>query len=731
MTRRTPLLTSLLLTSLLLTSTALAQSQSPVTFSVTHPSPQTVQAQDEAGKWVPLGTLDAAKHTWAGRGAALMVDQFGAKGDFVNDDGLAIQAALQAARPGATTVWLSPHPYWNKTQALVVPPGVKLSCMGTLIKNSPTSDYTAMPCTIYQTIAATGPLVYYGEVSNVGVLNDIVHFLPQTTRAQMQAYVAAFAGVGLQAGLADTGSSGSQSILQNVMVGGFATCNRINGAYQAQMRQALGDCANGLDIAGSFDNNFLSDVEYWEFLTTHKTFGTAAWNVSALADNGSGSWRLTIASSADPPQTGEKLWYYPGLGTLTAYPGGSGAQGLWTVTAVDATHVDLQGSVTAPATTGTTVSGRGYIAVASTADLAPGMNVSGAGIPAGAKIAAVWRTRPAISLDQGHLATASASGVALSFTNDPYSGSGGQLRYEVNFRSGTGFAVGHADGTSCSGCFAFGYGVGFNFRGGSFNSFTNANVDGLVQTLANKNFVQIGVEFTGDANASYFQTAALTSAGVHILNNVGTTGAGGGNEVVVRYPPESTMASTYLENAAGGLTLRGLSVSYGGAFLLDNLATPTPMLFGVNTPNAMIYSNGGAPNFIGAGNSFGGLIDQRAPLSHSAHEFFAANTGGANYNYYDPSGALDSKWWRTRGAAAIWCLSTVNDAQDTAVNVFCAGRSGLSLTNFVLAGDTNVGGVLAATSFKVGATPGFSGTKTAGSCVLTISGGIVTNVTGC
>jgi hypothetical protein len=34
-------------------------------------------------------------------------------------------------------------------------------------------------------------------------------------------------------------------------------------------------------------------------------------------------------------------------------------------------------------------------------------------------------------------------------------------------------------------------------------------------------------------------------------------------------------------------------------------------------------------------------------------------------------------------------------------------------------------------SFSVGGTAGYSGTKTAGSCVLTISGGIITAVSGC
>ncbi len=681
---------------------ALAQARQPAQITTTPTTPQTFDILDRTGAWMTFGrTADTG---WMGLGAALTVDQFGARGDFVYDDGPLIQKALNAARPGAT-VWLSPHPYWNKTQALVVPPGVSLQCMGAFNKFSPTSDYSAMPCTIYQK-SGVAPLIYYGEIRNIGVLNDIAHFLPQATRAQMQAYVAAYAGVGVQAGLADTGASGSQAIAQNVMIGGFATCNKVNGAYQAQLRQVLGDCTNGLDLAGSFDNNFLSDIEYWQFLTTHKTFGTTSWSVSAVADNGAGSWRLTIAPSADPPQTGEKLWFFPGSGGAFTYPGASGAQGQWAVTGVDATHVDLQGSVTAPTTTGTTTAGRGYVAVASTDDLAPGMNVSGPGIPAGAKIAAVWRTRPAISLDQGHLATASASGVTLTFTNDPYAGSGGTLFYDPNYRAGMGFAVGHADGSSCSGCFAYGYLVGFNFRGGSFNNFTNSNVDGIAQAMANKNAVPIGVEFTNGANATYFQTSSLTSAGVHVLNDAGVTGAGGSNQVSIQYPTGSSQNATFLEHSTGGLAFADMSVSYGGAFLLDN-SNPAlaPISFmNVRVPNAALYSNAAAPVFTGAGNVFGGLLDQRVPTSHSAKEFFAAQSGGANYNYYDPAGAIDSKRWRTRAGASIWCVSAVNDAQDAAANALCIGRSGMGIVNASLSAALVVSNTITTAGYTINGT---------------------------
>ena len=690
----------LVLLAFFLASAAQAQAPSPAQMGITSTTtPEVLQTLDSSKTWVPVGGIDPTTHTWKGRGAAIEVDQFGAKGDFINDDGPAIQAALNAA-PSGSTVMLGPHPYWNKTQAIVVPVGVRLTCAAAFNKrrlNPP--GYGAMPCTIYEnagTSASPGPASFkvYGAATDIGILHDAVHAYPTTTmtRIALENLISAFYGTGILVGDNDGGFTGTSAITQNVLVGGFGTCIKQNGAAQVQIRQILGDCTNGYDLDGSFDNNFLSDVEFWEFLTTSMSTGTVLWNITGMADNGSGQWRLTIASSADPPQTGEQLWVFPGQGTISGGtvatpPGGSGSQGLWTVTAVDATHVDLQGSATTVSTTGNTSNGRTYIAVASTANLAPGMTVIGAGIPAGATIGAVWRSRPAINLDQKHNATATASGVALSFANVPYSGSGGSLRYEKNMRSGTGFAIGHADGTTCSGCFAFGYLFGFNFRGGSFSSFTNSNVDGPTTMAANKNITPIGLQFTGDTSGVLFQTNALTTTSVHILNN--TSGAGPGAQNVVQQSSAggaSFYNGTFLENAAGGIQLSGPSVTYGGAFLLDVTNPVVPVFIGVNTPIAFLYSNGNQPLFYGAGNLFGGNLDQQVPASHKAQTFYAAGSNGVSYNLYDAAQPLDQKYWRlqTGGGASSLCAQGVDDAVTTAGSGWCIHRSGVTMLDVTM-----------------------------------------------
>jgi hypothetical protein len=51
--------------------------------------------------------------------------------------------------------------------------------------------------------------------------------------------------------------------------------------------------------------------------------------------------------------------------------------------------------------------------------------------------------------------------------------------------------------------------------------------------------------------------------------------------------------------------------------------------------------------------------------------------------------------------------------------------------NIYSSGNIGAAGTLNVAAYKVGGTNGFTGTKTAGSCVFTINGGIITNVTGC
>ena len=652
---------------------AQAQQRQPANVStLPQSSPQEFDLLDKTGAWLPF--FPGAKDVF--------VRNYGPHNDWIGDDGPAIAAALNAASAaGGGTVYLDQVSYWNQTQALIVPKGVHLRCVGAFVKRDLLNDYTARPCTIYQKAGTS--LRVDGALTGAGLLGDWVHFQPVAgmTRQQWITFTAGWVGTGVQIGDA-TGAneSGSQAVLQNVQIGGFNQCVVQNGADQAQMRQILGDCTNGLDINNSFDNNALSDIEFWGFLSTHAAnFSQINWTVTNIADNGSGLWRVTYTTGTAPAlATGEKVWMFPGFGQVDGTgPGAAGAAGLWTVTAIDATHIDLQGSVVAPSTTGNTTLDNTYVAVASTADLQIGMNVSGAGIPAGAKIGAVWRSRNAINLDQAHRATATATGVALTFTNDPWTGDGqARLNWNANDRFGTAFAIGRADGTVCSGCYDFGYQVGYNFRDAIFTNFSNSAHDGNVYNTANKNYTPIGIEFTGIAYGNTVQMSALSTAGVHILD---TATGSPSNSVQLSSINMLGNNSTVLENPQANLTLFGGNAARGGVILIGSGANTT--LVGNNYPYVFLYGQTAQPFFIGSGNLFAGQADFKAPTQALSNRFTSAGPAIAIYDFYNGNAALNEKFWRWNYQFPNFCLQAANDAYTVPISAFCAHRTATTVND--------------------------------------------------
>lgn len=89
---------------------------------------------------------------------------------------------------------------------------------------------------------------------------------------------------------------------------------------------------------GAYVNN--SDTGYQTWLAGNLPCAVTGGAISAAANNGSGAVRLTVGSSANI-QTGQ-VWQVYGTGLY---------DGTWTVTNVDATHVDLQSSTFTSAVT--------------------------------------------------------------------------------------------------------------------------------------------------------------------------------------------------------------------------------------------------------------------------------------------------------------------------------------------------------------------------------------------
>jgi|WetSurMetagenome_2_1015567.scaffolds.fasta_scaffold00850_16 hypothetical protein len=660
-----------------------------------------------------------------GRKGVFFVDDYTTYADFVHDDKPAFTAAIAAAvANGGGTVYISPKTYWSNTGTINVPKTVSLRCStysGKLVPSTLDTSYdsAAVPCSVYFTmtpgsIAFTGN----GEISDINIFNDIVHFIGVgTTRANMRAFITSFTGTGVKIGDGTSSRVGQDAILRNVMMGGFDQCITVDRAQQVVIQDILGDCTSGLNVIQAFDDNRGRNIEFWPFLIANKTHRNDAWVISALADNGVGLWRATLATPSDVA-TGEQLWIDTGTG-------GEGATGLWTVTAIDATHVDLQGSASAPATTGNPTINSNYIAVASTANLQPGMNISGVGIPAGATVAAVWRTRNAISIDQNHMVTASGTGVALTFSSNAYT-TGSSLTYDGTYRTGTGFALGQADGMTCEGCFAYGHLIGFNFNHAVGLSLTNTQYDAFSH-IANQNAVPIGIEFTGTTTYGNYVSGSLnTSGGVHVLSNCTNT-AGSYNNIVDGFRPGGGQnISTVAEIASGGLTMSKF-IDGGSHRILVSAVAQTPVFTGNALANTTLYGTTTAPSWNGS-NLFSGNDDQLYPLTVGARHVVAALPTQPLFQLVSGLSPADQKLWEITSTSTTgsFFLRTSTDAGVAGSNAMVFARgTGTAITSAQI---NTAAGVQA---FKCDATQHCqSGNATAptiasGACGATTNGAVV------
>lgn len=141
------------------------------------------------------------------------------------------------------------------------------------------------------------------------------------------------------AGYAGTGVyfNGSATVDQ-VAVLGFNYCiDGGNGAYHWHIKDVTGDCNTVLYNRDSGDWNFGTNVLAKGIIGANSGTGPITTNVTGAANNGSGAIRLTVASTTGFA-TGNSSVIVQNVGGVPA------ADNRWTITVVDGTHMDLQGS---------------------------------------------------------------------------------------------------------------------------------------------------------------------------------------------------------------------------------------------------------------------------------------------------------------------------------------------------------------------------------------------------
>jgi hypothetical protein len=258
---------------------------------------------------------------------AFPVARYGAVGDGATDDRAAIQNALNArAAAGGGTVLLGPHRYYVGSD-LSVPTNVTLEANYWAGGERSGTDYSTTPYTIV--LASTARLL---TGWNAAIRNLVIQrqglTRPSGARASLDA-VRAFAGTAVKV-------NGSEALLENLFIIGFNLAIDNSGFERAKIRNIEADCTNGILIDNNHDVSHLYNLHFFPFVTVHQSgLNNPSHAISAVADNGAGLIRITLATH--PYATGDRVNVL-GVGGVTA------ALGRWTITVINSTTIDLQGS---------------------------------------------------------------------------------------------------------------------------------------------------------------------------------------------------------------------------------------------------------------------------------------------------------------------------------------------------------------------------------------------------
>lgn len=523
--------------------------------SVTHTvGPGSVQ-------FTPLGTGAVPEPFSTTLARIVEVDQYGAPTN--GTDATAAFTNAQAALPGGKGTLLLGSSCYTFTQNLDVNTGVEIQGAAWPGLARANSDFTTVPtCLIHD--AAHAILLH----SNSKLRRVVVKQTGLTTPATIRA------GINLAATFAGTGvtfvAGANDAALEDAVVLGFGTCVSIPQHGRPRLTNVGGDCTNGLSSSQVHDVATFQNVEFIEVLTSSIPGGASvSYAVTGAVDNGSGFYRLTVP--ANILVTGDKA-------NSALIAGAIGANGAFTATVIDATHIDT-GIPVAPTPTGNVTNlSKEITGLSSVAGLIGGQGISGTGIPASTSILTVDYANNKIFINK--FATATNTGVTLTVSNSAFSGNG-VLILDSNRRFGTAFDFTNSEFVTCFGCYAYGYTTGFHMgTGASWQHVGYFFVDG---NAASRDLTTYGIVIDGTSAANSLAHGTVTGA---IYNQLYVNNAGSGNltDNVADDVKFGTFGGPAVQVEQGKLTLSA-SPDGGAGYVLVGPGAVSLTIDGSNLPN--------------------------------------------------------------------------------------------------------------------------------------------------
>jgi hypothetical protein len=259
----------------------------------------------------------------------------GAAGDGVTDDTVAIQLAIDTiAGNGGGTVVVGSGRYLVNSANLVIPQGVFLEGFWENLGEQTSDNYSQLPCVILLNPAYTVRIAGRDAgIKGVAIINSTLA-TPITLRNVLDG-VNSFSGTGITVGTGVTNSA-SDFYLGHLFIMGFAQGIHIWGNQERPRVEYIAmDNTAGYLSDGCSDVGGVTQMRCWPYFGAHLPV-TATFAISNCTNNGSGLIRITCASNTFV--TGDVV-------VISGVTGTTEANGRWTVTFVNSTILDLQGSV--------------------------------------------------------------------------------------------------------------------------------------------------------------------------------------------------------------------------------------------------------------------------------------------------------------------------------------------------------------------------------------------------